>query len=181
MESPFLILPIAGFTPQIGRLVTMLRYARKTTLDAVLGLSMTQLDYLVTSDSNSIAMLLAHIVAVERVCQIDSFEERELNEAEYREVRGALEMQALGRREIRGHELAYYVAQLESARADTLRELATRNDRWLEEPNTFRGGLPTNNYFLWFHVLEDEIHHRGQIRWLRRRLPPQAHTAAALE
>lgn len=26
-----------------------------------------------------------------------------------------------------------------------------------------------NNYFKWFHVFEDELNHRGQIRWLRIR------------
>jgi hypothetical protein len=31
--------------------------------------------------------------------------------------------------------------------------------------------LPANNHFKWFHVFEDEINHRGQIRWLRARLP----------
>jgi hypothetical protein len=28
-----------------------------------------------------------------------------------------------------------------------------------------------NAHWAWFHVAEDEISHRGQIRWLRARLP----------
>ena len=28
-----------------------------------------------------------------------------------------------------------------------------------------------NAHWAWFHVLEDEISHRGQIRWLRARIP----------
>jgi len=27
-----------------------------------------------------------------------------------------------------------------------------------------------NAHFAWFHVAEDEISHRGQMRWLRTRL-----------
>jgi hypothetical protein len=27
-----------------------------------------------------------------------------------------------------------------------------------------------NAHWAWFHVAEDEINHRGQIRWLRSRL-----------
>jgi hypothetical protein len=27
-----------------------------------------------------------------------------------------------------------------------------------------------NGHFAWFHHAEDEINHRGQIRWLRARL-----------
>ena len=28
-----------------------------------------------------------------------------------------------------------------------------------------------NAHWAWFHVAEDEINHRGQMRWLRARLP----------
>ena len=28
----------------------------------------------------------------------------------------------------------------------------------------FRLDRPANNYFKWFHVFEDELNHRGQIR-----------------
>ena len=33
------------------------------------------------------------------------------------------------------------------------------------------GFTPEIGYFGRFHVVEDGISHRGQIRWLRRRLP----------
>lgn len=32
-------------------------------------------------------------------------------------------------------------------------------------------GTPTSNYFKWFHVFEDEINHRGQIRLIRKLTP----------
>ena len=48
-------------------------------------------------------------------------------------------------------------------------ELARRDDAWLEEQSPFREGQPANNHFKWFHVFEDELNHRGQIRWLRKR------------
>ena len=44
----FLIAEIPGFTPQIGRLVSMMNYARSTTLSAVAGLGVDELDYLHT-------------------------------------------------------------------------------------------------------------------------------------
>jgi len=31
-----------------------------------------------------------------------------------------------------------------------------------------------NAHWAWFHQAEDEINHRGQIRWLRSRLPVAA-------
>jgi len=44
--SPIRIEPIAGYSPTIGRLVGMLTYARSTTLAAVEGLTLAELDYL---------------------------------------------------------------------------------------------------------------------------------------
>ena len=46
--------------------------------------------------------------------------------------------------------------------------LAARDDAWLERPP--RAAPAMNAHFAWFHVAEDEISHRGQIRWLRGRL-----------
>lgn len=60
----------------------MLKYARATTLAAVEGLTLTELDHLHDDRSNSIGALLAHIVAVERAYQILTFEDRALSAEE---------------------------------------------------------------------------------------------------
>ena len=170
--SPFIVGPQPGFTPEIGRLVSMLTYARRTTLQAVRGLAPADLDHLHDAESNSIGALLLHVAGVEVAYQCSTFTGRGLSDAEQARWRAALDLGPLGRQEIRGHPLAHYVAVLEEVRAHTLRELARRDDAWLEETTPFAGGRHTaNNHFKWFHVLEDEVNHRGQIRWLRRRLP----------
>lgn len=46
--------------------------------------------------------------------------------------------------------------------------LAEGEDEWLNVQTQW-GGQEANNYFKWFHVCEDELSHRGQIRWLRKR------------
>lgn len=61
----YLIGDIPGFTPQIGRLVSMMNHVRHTTLSAVAGLEMHELDYIHDPQSNSIAALLLHIAAAE--------------------------------------------------------------------------------------------------------------------
>jgi uncharacterized damage-inducible protein DinB len=170
-HSPFVVGEQPGFASQVGRLVVMLSYARRTTMKAVQGLTLRQLDHVQDSESNSIGALLAHIAAIEMAYQCSTFEQRRLSPAEQAQWGAALELGARGRSEIRGQELGYYVSLLDEVRAKTLRELAGRDDRWLEETTPFWGGQPANNYFKWFHVLEDEVNHRGQIRWLRRRLP----------
>jgi uncharacterized damage-inducible protein DinB len=149
----------------------MLSYARRTTLQAVRGLTAAQLDHLHDAGSNSIGALLAHIAAVEVAYQCATFERRTLSPAEQARWSAALDLGERGRIAIRGHDMGHYLAMLDEVRAHTLLELAARDDRWLEETTPFWGGQPANNHFKWFHVLEDEINHRGQIRWLRQRLP----------
>jgi uncharacterized damage-inducible protein DinB len=165
------ILPLPGYTPTIGRLVAMLSYARQTTLTAVEGLTREQLDYLHDERSNSIGALLAHVAAVERGYQLVTFEEREPIAAENDAWSAALKLGDKGRREIRGHELQLYVDELRRTREATLASLSARDDAWLEAPLRIAPAL--NAHWAWFHVAEDEVNHRGQIRWLRKRLPQQ--------
>src|SRR5918997_3159979 len=75
-KNLYLVAPIAGYTPQIGRLVSMMNYARRTTLDEVEGLSVEHLDYLHDPQSNSIGALLLHIAAVEASYQEATFGSR---------------------------------------------------------------------------------------------------------
>jgi uncharacterized damage-inducible protein DinB len=165
----YLIGDIPDFTPQIGRLVSMMNYARHTTLSAVAGLDVDELDYLHDPQSNSIGALLSHIAATEVGYQAATFYARDLNEEERHEWAPALDLSEKARHEIRGHELDYYLRRLEQVRAKTLDELGRREDQWLEEQTSFGNGQRVNNYFKWFHVFGHEINHRGQIRWLRSR------------
>jgi hypothetical protein len=61
------------------------------------------------------------------------------------------------------------LVELRSVRQPTLEGLAARDDAWLER--SVSPALKINAQWAWFHVAEDEINHRGQIRWLRARLP----------
>ena len=169
----FLIGDIPGFTPQIGRLVSMMNYARHTTLSAVEGLEVDELDYLHAPQSNSIGALLLHTAAAEVGYQAATFYARDLNEEERHEWGAALDLGERAKREIRGHELEYYLSRLEQVRAKTLAELGRRTDQWLEDRTSSASGREVNNYFKWFHVFGHEINHRGQIRWLRTRATRQ--------
>jgi uncharacterized damage-inducible protein DinB len=167
--SPLRIEPITGYSPNIGRLVGMLTYARSTTLAAVEGLTSAELDHLHDAKSNSIGALLAHIAAVERSYQVLTFEERLLSPQENELWSNALKLGENGRRHLRGYPLEHYLDELTAARRATLEALATRDDVWLERSVTSAPRI--NAHWAWFHVAEDEINHRGQIRWLRSRLP----------
>ncbi len=169
MPSPsFRIEPLPGYTPTIGRLVGMLLYARKTTLAAVEGLSTAELDHLHDDSSNSIGALLAHIAVVERGYQVLTFEERRPTAQEQAAWEPALTLGAEGRRLLRGQPLEHYLHELAEVRRVTAEGLAARDDAWLER--TLSAAPAMNAHWAWFHVAEDEINHRGQMRWLRARL-----------
>lgn len=169
MHVPLLrIEPLPGYAPTIGRLVGILTYSRQSLLAAVEGLSRAELDHLHDARSNSIGALLAHVAAVERWYQLLTFEDREPSADDAAPWSAALDLGDEGRRQLRGRELPSYLDDLAETRRATLGALAQRSDTWLEEPLAASPAL--NAHWAWFHVAEDEISHRGQIRWLRPRL-----------
>jgi uncharacterized damage-inducible protein DinB len=167
-KNLYLIGDISGFTPQIARLVSMMNYVRHTTLSAVEGLTVNELDYFNDPESNSIGSLLLHIAAAEVGYQAATFDKRELNDEEKHEWGAALALGERARQEIKGHDLDYYLNKLGQVRTKTFAELAIRDDQWLDEQTPFGSDHRVNNYFKWFHVFTHEVNHRGQIRLLHR-------------
>ncbi|WP_407643465.1 DinB family protein [Cohnella endophytica] len=170
MNNIYLISDIPGYPPQISRLLSMMNYARHTTLEATKDLSVNQLDFLLDPESNSIGALLMHFAAVEYAYQVETFEKRELNEQEMSIWGAAVELGERGRAEIRGNELDYYVGKLNEIRNRTYELFKTVDDDWLYQEEEFWYKKQANHYFMWFHVFEDEINHRGQIRMIKKRL-----------
>ncbi|PYR88103.1 MAG: integrase [Acidobacteria bacterium] len=161
--------PLPGYSPAVGRLVGILLYARATTIAAVEGLTLTELDHLHDDRSNSIGALLAHIAVVERAYQVLTLEDRALTAEENLAWAPALKLGPEGRQTLRGEPLQPYLERLAAVRRNTLDALALRDDAWLDRRVTAAPKI--NMHWAWFHVAEDEINHRGQMRWLRARLP----------
>ena len=171
MKTPknlYLIRDVSGYTPQIGRLVSMMNYVRWTTLAEVEDLSVELLDYVHDAESNSIGALLMHIAGVEAYYQ-STFGIDGLTGPHSEDLKIALDLGEPARRKIKGHGVEHYLRILEVVRSTTLEQLAKKDDRWLDEQTLFWERRHANNYFKWFHVFEDELSHRGQIRWLRKR------------
>jgi len=165
LQNPLLFEDLPGYTPHLSRLLAMMHYARETTLHAAKGLSTAQLDYLPHRVGNSIGMLLAHIAAVEEGYYLETVAGQEANwETPARTLGEA------GREALRGRPLEHYLAELERVRAGTLHGFLSCDDAWLHAAD-MSWGTPTSNYFKWFHVFEDEINHRGQIRLIRKLTP----------
>ncbi len=142
----------------------MMSITRSLTIQEVQGLGVAQLDFNVDDKSNSIGTLLKHMAALETWYQAITFENRDLNEEEREVWKGALTGE-LYLKLVKGNELHYYLELLENTRLRTIRELKKRDDDWLY----LKSSSGSNNYFKWFHVMEDEISHKGQIKWIKRR------------
>jgi uncharacterized damage-inducible protein DinB len=171
LDEPYQILPAPGFPPAIGRVVSMMNHARARTIKAVESLTIAQLDYLHDTASNSIGALLTHMTAIESVHAVLSFENRPPAARELAQWGDALKLGDAARAKFKGKDLAHYLAALETVRSASLDGLRSREDSWLYEERPYIEGKKANNLYIWFHVLEDETNHRGQISWLRKRLP----------
>ncbi|MBE2218472.1 MAG: DUF664 domain-containing protein [Ignavibacteria bacterium] len=171
INEGYLITDLKGYTPEIGRLVSMMNYARSVTIDSVRNLSPSQLDFLLDEKANSIGALLMHIASTDFFFRIFSFEKRELTTEEDEEWAPASYLDEPARKHIKGNSVEYYLEVLMNERNKVLDKLKTVNDAWLYEEVPFWNNKPANNYFMWFHVFEDEINHRGQINLLRKRIP----------
>ncbi|WP_042221640.1 DinB family protein [Oceanobacillus manasiensis] len=159
-----------NFSDKIGELVCMLEHSREVTLSEISNLTQSELDYLPHHSSNSIGSLLSHIASIEFVHQVASFEKRDLTKDEYEKWGTALELGDKARKVIRNHGIDCYLNNLSHVRENTLTYFRSIKDGWLFEENKWGNGVSHNNYYLWFHVMEDEINHRGQIRTMKRLL-----------
>ena len=162
-----------GFTDQISILVSMMDWMRATVLRSVSGLSEKELDFILDEDSNSIGAMLLHLAATERYYQIHTFEGREWGDFDKKdtdEYDVASRLGSKGREIIKGNPLSYYTNKLEQVRNQTKSLLMERDDSWLMESTSFFANQPTNNYCKWFHVVEHESNHNGQIKYIKSRI-----------
>ncbi|MFZ5972781.1 MAG: DUF664 domain-containing protein [Bacteroidota bacterium] len=154
--SVYMTQPLECYAPHIGALVSMLNYNRHTVVNAVKSLTIEQLDYLHDDDANTIGSLILHLGATEAFYQANTFEGRQdFNDTEKNEWSAAMELGDRGRKEIKGHEVKYYLERIEAVRQKTLEEFKTKDDNWLLaiDPEWSKE-RNFNCYSKWFHVCE---------------------------
>lgn len=170
LDHLYKIQNLDGYSSQISHLISLMNYARITSFDAVKGLSTADLDFLLDEKANSIGMLLLHIAAVEYTYHKTTILNRNLTNDEEECWLPALNLGEQGRNKIKGNPLDFYIDQLSEVRKKTLEDMQKLEDGWLYIETDYWDNKKANNYFKWFHVLEDEINHRGQIRFIRKRI-----------
>ena len=167
-----LLAPAAGYAPLVGALVAMLGYARETTLVAVDGLRAAELTHRHDALANSIGALLAHLAATEWYFRAVTLERRAPEATEWADWGAALRLGPAAEAAVQGRDLAWHRARLDALRERTLDDLRRVDDAWLADRFELPWlAQPATHHWAWFHVAEDELNHRGQIRWLAARLP----------
>lgn len=157
-----------GYTPQIGVLVAMLNDLSDRVERTVKDLSVEEVDYLLDENANSIGTLIMHLAATEKIYQVYTFEKREFNKEEEKEWQVAMSMGKKAQKKFKGNEVDEYLKVFKEVRAKTLEFLKDKADEWLTQ-NTFDGNM--NHHWAWFHVMEHQSSHLGQILLLQKRIP----------
>ena len=167
-SSPYYIGPKEGYDTQVGTLITMLDNLSQRVEYVVSNFDQRETDWLLDEKANSIGALVMHLAAAEAYYQVFTFENRGFNEEEKEKWQVALSLGAEARRRFQGKDIQYYLNIYREVRKKTVEELAKRNDEWLQEVPANAG---ISNFYSWFHVMEHQSSHLGQILLLSKRIP----------
>ena len=173
-DSLYIIGPMDGYDPQVGTLLSTMNMMRAWLINSVKDLTIEQLDFQIDEQSNSIGAMLLHLAATEKYYQLHTFDGLEWG-AWGEDIKAEWDIPSglgkLGREQIIGNEVGYYLEKLKDVREYTKKEFAKRGDKWLMEIDQDWPWGPTNNYCKWFHVCEHQSNHRGQMKFIAKRLP----------
>ena len=161
------ISPKKGYSPQIGTTVMMLEDLKKRVTRSVSQLDQAATDFLLDENANRIGALIMHLAATEKYYQLYTFEGRSFNEEET-DWDLALNLGDEARKTLINKPISHYLAIWDEVRDETLRLLKTKDDKWfaakVKQSNM-------NNHWAWYHVMEHQANHMGQIRMIAKRVP----------
>ncbi|WP_346882756.1 DUF664 domain-containing protein [uncultured Algibacter sp.] len=159
-----------GASPQIGAMISMLEDLKSRVERQVMNMSQYEIDYLHDKKANRIGALIMHLAAAEAYYQVFTFQGRSFNEEEKKKWSMALNLGEDARKKFKNHDVQYYLDIYNEVRAKTIEELKKRNDKWFEEIQPSYG---LSNHYCWFHVMEHQSSHLGQILFLQKRIPKE--------
>lgn len=159
--------PATGYTPQVGVIVSMLDDLKERITRQVRYLDQEGTDYLMDEEANRIGAMILHLAATEKIYQIMTFENRGYSREEAAFWDTPMNLGSRGRKALVGQPMKYYLDKWEEVRRETKRVLKTKDDEWL---NSSVQGHDMNNHWAWFHVMEHQANHMGQIAMIRKRI-----------
>lgn len=165
-KAQYEIKSIEGYSPNIGILITMLDDLKSRVSSSVKGLNQEQTDFLLDKNANRIGAMIYHLAATEKYYQVYTFEGRQFNAEEQKTWGLALGLgdNARNSKLLKGKPIKHYLDIWDEVRADTKKMLKTKDDSWL---NTKASRM--NYHWAWYHVMEHQANHMGQIRLIQKR------------
>lgn len=159
------IKPPKGYSNDIGNMVTMLDNLKQRVERIVSNLSVEETDFLLDDQANSFGAIIYHLAATEKYYQLITFEDRPFNKEENKTFGVALNLGETAREKFKGKPISYYLKIYDAVRAKTKELLKTKDDKWFKKKN--RG---MSNHWAWFHVMEHQANHMGQLALMKKRL-----------
>lgn len=156
-----------GYSPQIGVVVSMLDDLYSRVMRSVIQLNTKETDFLLDDDANRIGALIMHLAATEKYYQVYTFENRDFNAEEAKIWKVAQDLGTPAREKFVGKPIKNYLGMWSKVRKETKRLLRTKDDKWFDSKVN---GSNMNNHWAWYHVMEHQANHMGQIRLIIKRM-----------
>lgn len=155
--------------PQIDNMISMLEDLKSRVERILKNLPQEHVDHLHDEKANRFGSLVMHLAAAEVYYQKYTFGESVFDKENPKMWEAGLDLGDKGREMFKGKPMSYYLDVFTKVRKKTIEELRKRNDTWFKKVNA---GNSMSNQYSWFHVMEHQSSHLGQILFLRKRLPP---------
>lgn len=165
VQAQSTIEPPKGYTNDIGNMVSMLDNLKQRVERLVINLNQEQTDFLLDENANRIGAIIYHLAATEAYYQVYTFEKRGFNKEERAKWDVALNLGAKARNELKGKPISYYLDIYDEVRRKTKELLKTKDDKWFSKKNR-----SMSNHWAWFHVMEHQANHMGQLALITKRL-----------
>lgn len=165
-KGQYKIIPEKGYSMQIGILVDMLEDIRNRIFEDVRDLNQNETDFLFDEKANSVGQIIMHLAATEKYYQVETLEDRTFTADEKSFWGMATDLGDESRNQFTGKPIGYYLDLWREVRKSTLSGLKTKDDKWLSE----NIDETINNHWAWFHILEHEASHMGQIALIINRM-----------
>lgn len=165
INAQYAIEPPKGYTHDIGNMISMLDNLKQRVENNVKNLDQKGTDFLLDADANRAGAIIYHLAATEAYYQVYTFENRQFNEEEKQKWDVALNLGDQAREEFQGKPISYYLKIYDEVREKTKKLLKEKDDAWFNESN---GSM--TNHWAWFHVMEHQANHMGQLALITKRM-----------
>ncbi|MDO1499773.1 DinB family protein [Winogradskyella maritima] len=154
-----------GYSRDIGQMVSMLDDLKGRVERIVSRMDQEGTDFLLDENANTPGAMIYHLAATEKYYQVYTFEGRQFNAEEQAEWGTALSLGEDARKKFTGKPIKYYLEIFDKVRKDTKKMLMEKDDAWFAESN---GSM--TNHWAWFHVMEHQANHMGQLAMISKRI-----------